>query len=61
MTTTAKKTTKVSELKSMTGAIAYLRGMLMASTFCQIILWVDSDLTAKDKINKVIDAVRLEG
>jgi hypothetical protein len=34
--------------------------MLMASTFCQIILRVDSDLTAKDKINKVIDAVWLE-
>jgi len=39
----------------MTGAIAYLRGMLMASTFCQIILRIDSDLTAKDKINKVIE------
>jgi len=44
----------------MTGAIAYLRGVLMASTFCQIILRVDFDLTAKDKINKVIDAVWLE-
>jgi len=45
----------------MTGAIAYLRGMLLASTFYQVILRVDSDLTAKDKINKVIDAVCLEG
>jgi hypothetical protein len=45
----------------MTGGIAYPRGMLMASTFCQIILRVDSDLTAEDKINKVIDAVWLEG
>jgi hypothetical protein len=60
VTTTAKKTTKVRELKSMTGAIAYPRGMLMASTFSQIILRVDSDLTAEDKINKVIDAVWLE-
>jgi hypothetical protein len=45
----------------MTGAIAYRRCTLMASTFCQIILQVDSDLTAKDKINKVIDAVWLQG
>jgi hypothetical protein len=45
----------------MTGAIAYPRGMLMASTFCQIILRVDSDLTAKVKINKVIEAAWLEG
>jgi hypothetical protein len=45
----------------MTGAIAYRRGTLMASTFCQIILRIDSDLTAKDKINKVIDAVWLQG
>jgi hypothetical protein len=44
----------------MAGAIAYRRGTLMASTFCQIILPVDSDLTAKDKINKVIDAVWLQ-
>jgi len=35
--------------------------MLMASTFCQIILRVDSDLTAEDKINKVIAAMWLEG
>jgi len=34
--------------------------MLVASTFCQIILRVDSDLTAEDKIDKVIDAVWLE-
>jgi len=47
-------------LKSMTGAIAYPRDMLMASTFCQIILRVDSDLTAEDKIDKVIDAAWLE-
>jgi hypothetical protein len=45
----------------MTGAIAYPRGILMASTFCQLILRVDSDLTAKDKINKVIEAAWLEG
>ena len=32
----------------------------MASTFCQIILRADSDFTAKDKINKVIDAVWLQ-
>jgi len=48
-------------LKSMTGAIAYLRARLMASTFCHMILRVDPDLTTKDKINKVIDAVWLEG
>jgi hypothetical protein len=45
----------------MTGAIAYRRARLMASTFCYMILRVDSDLTTKDKINKVIDAVWLEG
>jgi len=45
----------------MTSAIAYPSDMRMASTFCQIIFAVDSDLTAKDKINKVIDAVCLEG
>jgi len=45
----------------MTGAIAYLRPMLKASTFCHMILRVDSDLTTKDKINKVINAVWLEG
>jgi hypothetical protein len=45
----------------MTGAIAYRRATLMASTFCRIILRVDSDLTAKAKINNVIDAVWLEG
>jgi hypothetical protein len=45
----------------MTGAIAYRRGTLMASTFCQIIFRVDSDLTAKGNINKVIDAVWLQG
>jgi hypothetical protein len=39
----------------MTGAIAYRTGPFMESTFCQIILRVDSDLTAKDKINKVFD------
>ena len=33
----------------------------MASTFCHMILQVDSDLTTKDKINKVINAVWLEG
>jgi len=46
-------------LKSMTGAIAYLRARLMASTFCHMIL--GSILTTKDKINKVINAVWLEG
>ena len=40
-------------------ATAYLRLMLMASTFCQLILWIESELAPQDNVDNVIGLVRL--
>jgi hypothetical protein len=41
-------------------ATAYLRLVLMASTFCQVISRIEGDLATQDWIDNVIELVRLE-